>query len=148
VTGSRPVHRSTEIAAALDSLRPLGAWVQDAAREAGLPEEVSAGLDHALHEAVENVVRYAWPDVAGHRIRIVFRCDGTQVEVEIEDDGRPFDPRSVPPPMAPASLESLVPGGYGVAMMRHFTDEVLYRRDGALNRLTLRRSLAGNVEVD
>jgi serine/threonine-protein kinase RsbW len=146
VTGPRPLHRSIDIAASLDALRPLGHWLQEAAREAGLPEETAAGLDHALHEAVENVVRYAWPDAIGRMIRIDFRCDGTRAEVEVEDDGRPFDPRSVPPPVSPASLESLVPGGYGVAMMRHFTDELLYERDGSVNRLILRRRLTSSME--
>jgi anti-sigma regulatory factor (Ser/Thr protein kinase) len=138
--------RSIEIDAGLASLRPLGLWLQEASREAGLPEDVAAGLDHALHEAVENIVRYAWSDATGHRIRVTFRCDAAQAEVEVEDDGRPFDPRLVPPPLAPASLETLVPGGYGVAMMRHFTDEIHYEREGALNRLTLRRSRVGSVE--
>jgi serine/threonine-protein kinase RsbW len=146
VTGPGPLRRSIEIDAALDSLRRLGLWLLEAGREAGLPEDVVAGLDHALHEAVENVVCYAWSNPTGHRIHIVFRCDAMQVEVEVEDDGRPFDPRSVPPPLAPVSLESMVPGGYGVAMMRHFTDEIHYERDGVLNRLTLRRSLVGNLE--
>jgi anti-sigma regulatory factor (Ser/Thr protein kinase) len=103
-------------------------------------------LDHALHEAVENVVRYAWPDPAGRLIRVTFRCDGTWAEVEVEDEGRPFDPRSIPPPVAPVNLETLVPGGYGVAMMRHFTDELHYRRDGGSNRLKMRLRLAGGVE--
>jgi serine/threonine-protein kinase RsbW len=138
VSEPRPFHRSTEIAASLDSLRLLGEWLNQAAREAALPSEVAAGLDHALHEAVENVVRYAWPDSTTHRIRVAFRCDGRQAEVEVEDDGRPFDPRTVPPPVAPRSLETLVPGGYGVAMIRHFTDEVDYERDGTSNRLVLR----------
>ena len=138
MSGPLPLERSIEIAASLDSLRPLGQWLLDTAREAALPETIASGLDHALHEAVENVVRYAWPDPRGHRIRVAFRCDGRQAEVEVEDDGRPFDPRSVPAPLAPTSLVDLVPGGYGVAMIRHFADEIDYERDGASNRLILR----------
>jgi serine/threonine-protein kinase RsbW len=146
VIGPTPLYRSTEIDASLESLRPLGTWLLGTARDAGLPEEAAAGLDHALHEAVENVVRYAWPDPAGHRIRVAFRCDGTRAEVEVEDDGCPFDPLQVPAPEPPVRLEDLVPGGYGVPVMRHFTDEVLYRREGRYNRLTLRRRLAGSAE--
>ena len=146
MTSLEPLRRSIEIDAGLDSLRPLAQWLQEASREAGLSEDVAGGLDHALHEAVENIVRYAWSDAASHRIRVTFRCDAARAEVEVEDDGRPFAPRRVPPPLAPVSLESLVPGGYGVAMMRHFTDEIHYERDGGLNRLTLRRSRVGRVE--
>jgi serine/threonine-protein kinase RsbW len=142
VSRARTLDRATDLAASLDSLAPLGEWLQHVAREAELPEGVAAGLDHALHEAVENVVRYAWADPAGHRVHVAFRCDGRQAEVEVEDDGRPFDPRTVPPPVAPANLASLVPGGYGVAMIRHFTDEVDYQRDGGSNRLILRCRLA------
>jgi serine/threonine-protein kinase RsbW len=146
VIGRQPFQRSTEIAASLDALGPLGHWLQEAAREAALPEETAAALDHALHEAVENVVRYAWPDPHGRRIRVRFGCDATQAEVEVEDDGMPFDPTGVPPPVAPTHLEHLEPGGYGVALMRHFTDELLYRRDETSNRLTLRRRLTSDLD--
>jgi serine/threonine-protein kinase RsbW len=139
VTRREAFQRTTEIAASLEELRPLARWLQEAARAAGLPEAEVSSLDHALHEAIENVVRYAWADPAGRRINVSFRCDHAQAEVEVEDDGRPFDPRSVPPPDAPRDLASLVPGGYGVAIMRHLAHELSYERRGARNRLILRR---------
>jgi anti-sigma regulatory factor (Ser/Thr protein kinase) len=139
---SRPpvVDRTLEIEAVPGSLRTVGLWLRDATRDGGLPYEVAFGIDLAVHEAVENVVRYAWEDGAPHRVEIRFRCDGHHVEVEIADDGRAFDPLSVPAPVAPRRIEDVVPGGQGVHLMRHFTDEVRYRREAGRNVLTLARA--------
>ena len=135
------VDRGLEIEAVLGSLPAVSAFLQDAARASSLPYEVAFGLDLAAHEAIENVIRYAWEDGASHRIGIRFRCDRDKVEVEIADDGRAFDPLSVPAPLVPQRIEDVIPGGQGVHLMRHFTDEVRYRREGIRNFLTLVRAV-------
>ena len=92
------------------------------------------GLDLAVHEAVENVVRHGCGDGATHHIRLSLRTDDRQVEVAIVDDAPPFDPRTLPAPAAPQRIEDVVPGGQGVHLMRHFTDEIRYRREGDRKR--------------
>jgi anti-sigma regulatory factor (Ser/Thr protein kinase) len=139
VSDLAPLARGIEVPASLESLRPLGEWLRQAAREAGIPKETAASLDLALHEAAENVVRYAWEAAGPHRIAVRFWADAERAEVELEDDGRPFDPLAVPPPMPPTSLDQAVGGGRGILLMRRFTHELRYRRDGARNRLTLVR---------
>ena len=64
----------------------------------------------------------------------------------MEDDGVAFDPRTLPAPPAPQRIEDVVPGGQGVHLMRHFTDEIRYRREGDRNVLTLVRALAPRTE--
>jgi anti-sigma regulatory factor (Ser/Thr protein kinase) len=138
--------RTLEVEAKLDSVRAVGLWLEKVAREGGLPYEVAFGLDLAVHEAVENVVRHGCGDGATHHIRLSLRTDDRQVEVAIEDDAPPFDPRSLPAPATPQRIEDVVPGGQGVHLMRHFTDEIRYRREGDRNVLTLVRALAPRTE--
>ena len=135
------IDRTLEVEASLESLRTVGRWVADAARDEGLAYEVAFGLDLAVHEAVENVVSHGCGDGAAHRIQLTIRSDERRVEIVIEDDGLPFDPLSVPPPAAPPRIEELIPGGQGVQLMRHFTDQIHYRREGGRNVLTLARVL-------
>jgi anti-sigma regulatory factor (Ser/Thr protein kinase) len=135
-----------EVEASLDSLRTVGQWIADTVRQGRLPYEVSFGLDLAVHEAVENVVRHGCGDGAPHRIRLRIRVDDGRVEVVIEDDATPFDPLSVAPPVAPRRIEDVIPGGQGVHLMRHFTDEMSYRREGGRNVLTMARSLKPRSE--
>jgi anti-sigma regulatory factor (Ser/Thr protein kinase) len=133
------VERALELDAVLASVRTVSLWLNDAARAARLPYDVAFGLDVAVHEAVENVVRYAWSDAAPHRFVIRFRSDGGSAEVEISDDGRPFDPLSVAAPANAPRLEEAVIGGRGIQLIRYFTSEVRYRREQRWNRLTLVR---------
>jgi anti-sigma regulatory factor (Ser/Thr protein kinase) len=135
------IDRSLEVEAKLDSLRAVGLWLQDAAREGGLPYEVAFGLDLALHEAVENVVRHGCRDGGLHHIRLRLHADDRRVELVITDDAAPFDPRTLPVPATPRRIEDVVPGGQGVHLMRHFTDEIHYRREEQTNVLTLVRAL-------
>lgn len=140
------IDRTLEVEAKLDSVRAVGLWLEAAAREVGLPYEVAFGLDLAVHEAVENVVRHGGGDGATPHIRLSLRTDDRQVEVTIVDDAPPFDPRTLPAPALPQRIEDVVPGGQGVHLMRHFTDEIRYRREGGRNVLTLVRALAPRTE--
>jgi anti-sigma regulatory factor (Ser/Thr protein kinase) len=140
------IDRTLEVEAKLDSVRAIGLWLADAAREAGLPYEVAFGLDLAVHEAVENVVRHGCGDGATHHIRLSLRSDDRHVEVAIVDDAPPFDPLTLPAPSVPQRIEDVVPGGQGVHLMRHFTDEIRYRREEDRNVLTLVRALQPRTE--
>ena len=140
------IDRSLEVEAKLDSLREVGLWLRDAALDGGLPYEVAFGLDLAAHEAVENVVRHGCRDGGLHHIRLRLRADDRRVELAITDDAAPFDPRTLPAPAAPQRIEDVVPGGQGVHLMRHFTDEIHYRREEQTNVLTLVRALRPRIE--
>ena len=120
----------------------MALWIHDSAREVGLAYEVAFGLDLALHEAVENVIRHGCADGAPHRLELSLRCDGESVEVVLVDDASAFDPSSAAVPLAPERIEDVVPGGHGIRLMRHFTDRLHYRREGERNVLTLARRLA------
>jgi anti-sigma regulatory factor (Ser/Thr protein kinase) len=137
------IERALEVEAKLHSLRAIGLWLHEAARDGGLPYEAVFGLDLAVHEAVENVVRHgAGKERGAHAsIRLRLRADSRRVEVVVEDDGQAFDPLSAPAPAAPRRIEDVVPGGQGIHLMRMFTDEIHYRREEGRNVLTLVRAL-------
>ena len=139
------VERALEIEASLESLPAVALWLRDASREARVPYAVAFGLDLALHEAVENVVRHGYgASAAGGRIRLRFRCDGERIELDVEDDASAFDPSALPAPALAERVEDVIPGGQGIQLMRHFTDELRYRREGGTNVLTLTRALSGD----
>ena len=117
--------------------RHLAAWVEAFARQAQLPRPLQSALDHALTECVANVIAHAYDDVGEHWITIRFRSTNQDARVEVEDDGREFDPRTVPPVDVSAPLETRAVGGLGVQMMCQFMDVVEYRRENGRNILTL-----------
>ena len=91
----------------------------------------------ALEEALVNIFHYAYPGGSGDVEVTCMAIDGNEFTIEIADSGVPFDILSAPPPDIAASLGERAAGGLGIFFIRHFMDEVRYRREGGRNILTL-----------
>jgi len=104
-------------------------------------------LHLALDEALTNVVSYAYEDDRQHEIFVRLGtavADGQrQIEVEIEDDGRPFNPLEAAPPDVNAPVEERPIGGLGIYLVRRVMDDLEYRRQQGKNVLVMRKRLAG-----
>jgi len=99
-----------------------------------LPEKEVFHVLLALEEAVANIIKHG--DVRG-QIHIHCMYDGERLQVEIEDQGRPFDPSQFARPDISSSLEDRKPGGLGIYFIRHYIDHVDYRYRDHKNVLTL-----------
>ena len=104
-----------------------------------LAPEVVADVNVALDEVLTNIISYAYDDDRDHEIWIRFTIDEDAIEAEVVDDGRPFDPTTIPPPDRSASLSDRRVGGLGMHFVRHLMSEVAYSRAGDSNRLRLTR---------
>lgn len=62
------------------------------------------------------------------RIRVTISLAGGEILITIKDDGRGFDPTSLPDPTAPGYLERS--HGRGVLLMRCFMDDVQFNETG------------------
>jgi anti-sigma regulatory factor (Ser/Thr protein kinase) len=91
----------------------------------------------ALVEWLTNVVAYSYEDEAEHRIRVRLTREDDCVRVEVQDDGRRFNPLEHPPTDISIPLAEKPIGGLGIHMIRHLMDSVHYKRRGGKNVLTM-----------
>ena len=92
---------------------------------------MGAGLSPDLASVV-------WDTDSVHAIGLnLCKNEDGRVSLEIEDDGRPFDPLQTAAEPSAKSLEEARIGGWGIGIVRHFADELQYRRVDARNRLTV-----------
>lgn len=108
-----------------------------------LPPAVLQAVDLALEEHLTNIFRYAYGDSQPHQIVVRFGFDNGSVCVDVEDDGKPFNPLEIPEPDTSLPLESKPVGGLGIHLIRKFMDSVRYRREGQKNILHMCKALAG-----
>ena len=92
----------------------------------------------ALEEVLSNVVRHAYEDFERHEIEIAIRIGVREVEIEIVDDGRAFDPLEAPEPDLGAPLAERRAGGLGIHLLRAYVREIRYERRAGRNALRLR----------
>ena len=121
--------------------RQIEEWIRSFAEVAKLSPAAQNAFDLALVEWVTNVISYAYAydDAGVHWIDVRFLAGSGLARVEVEDDGREFNPLTLPPVDTSVPLEQRRIGGLGVHMVREFMDSVEYRREAGRNILTLTR---------
>jgi serine/threonine-protein kinase RsbW len=132
----------------LAELERLGRVVEEFGRRQHLPPTRLFDLQLAVNEVFTNVVQYGFDDDRPHEIVVRLMTGTDEVVVEIEDDGRPFDPLTAPAPRLDVPLEERQPGGLGVYLARRVTDAMDYRRDGGRNVVRLRKGLGRALAIE
>ena len=118
-------------------LRRMSDWLVHTARELGVPGPLVGDLEVCANEAVTNVISYAWEDGGHHQIALRIAAGDGRVTLEIEDDGRPYDPLDMPELPRPASLSDAPVGGLGVRIILNLLPASRYERRDGRNVLTL-----------
>jgi anti-sigma regulatory factor (Ser/Thr protein kinase) len=124
--------------AALKHLEELVGFDRQCAAAHGFPDRRIRQMELASEEALVNVMHYAYPEKQEGEVTV--RCGtaaGGPFVIEIMDRGVPFQPGDVKAPDLTAGIAEREIGGLGVYLMRKMVDEVLYRREGDMNILTL-----------
>jgi anti-sigma regulatory factor (Ser/Thr protein kinase) len=120
----------------LNELTRLAHWLNTCAEQHSIPEQTAQHVDLCIAEAVTNIMTHGFADEGTHEIALSLEQQGKDVVLQIEDDGVAFDPTAAePPPLA--TLDSTRIGGWGMRIVRRFSDEVRYRRIDGRNCLTL-----------
>jgi sigma-B regulation protein RsbU (phosphoserine phosphatase) len=136
-----PPAATLELRNHLDELPRLAAWVEATSARLALPADLSMKLNLVLEEWVVNVVSYAFTDAATHPIAVRLWRVGDQLRIEVEDDGRPFDPTAQAAADTSLAIEHRAIGGLGIHFIRQTVDTFGYRRESGRNIVTLIKRL-------
>lgn len=98
-------------------------------------------LSLALDEILTNIIHHGYDAPARGTIQLSIRVDGASVQCTVSDDGRAFDPTTVPDPDLDAPLEDRQIGGLGMHFVRESLSALSYARRDGRNVLSLRLDL-------
>lgn len=131
------------LAACLDALSLLSAWIKRYAASHGISSRSAFQLELVLTEAVTNIIEHGQGQEGAGDIKIACERREGQLLLEISDAGSPFDPTAHLQHLQPVSLDAASPGGLGVHLMRQYAREMRYLREAGRNHLYL--TLAANA---
>ena len=115
--------------------------LQQYAQAEGVPERTIFGLALALEECGSNVVNYALLRDVARVFQVRFERTGDVFIIEIRDHGPRFDPTTAVA-RGPQAADDDLPGGWGIELVRRYTDEMHYRREAGANVLRLTKHLS------
>jgi serine/threonine-protein kinase RsbW len=76
----------------------------------------------AVREAFTNAIVHGNNEDEAKTVELTLNCLGHELEIEVKDQGKGFDPTTVPDPTDPANI--LKTSGRGIFLMRTFMDDV------------------------
>ena len=124
------------------ALTVLAEVVEQFAADESLSGPVPFNLNLVLDEMITNSISYGLQEVAEPELRLRLNRKGDTLVAQVEDNGMAFDPfKDAPSPDTEQALNDRPIGGLGVFLVRQFTDEAFYERDGDVNRITIRLNL-------
>ena len=128
----------------ISQLEELARFFEEISDEWELPMSASLNLNLVLEELVTNIIFYGYEDQNKHEITVVVILDNKMINIQLEDDGREFDPLSIPEPDINLAIEDRKIGGLGIHFVRKIMDKIDYKRLDNRNRLTLSKDISQN----
>lgn len=101
----------------------------------GVPPAAIGPVLIALDEVISNILNHGGRGEAGPRVEIDVSVASGAVQVQISDDGAPFNPMEAQAPDTSLSVEDRAIGGLGIHLVRKLMDTVGYDRSDGRNRL-------------
>ena len=129
-------NNNLKVSAKLENLAEISEFIDEATNSVSLDEKSVFNIQLAVEEACTNIINYAYPDGNGD-IEIICVSTTEKFVITLIDDGIPFDPTGALKPDTEACLEKRNIGGLGIHLIRNLMDEVMYKREGERNVLTL-----------
>ena len=114
----------------MSEVTKLRSFMEGAAKEFDIPEDIQLSLNLAVEEAVVNVINYAYPE-------------GTQgnIELSVTYDPNPESPDASHRHHADSRQHGLLRGGLGIHLTQSLMDRTEYRRDGNNNILIMTKTI-------
>jgi serine/threonine-protein kinase RsbW len=120
-----------------DRLEQISKFIEQAGLAAGLDDTAICRCQLAVDEACTNIIEHAYEGEGRGNIEIECEPGPGELTITLADQGKPFDPNSVPEPQLDAELEAMQVGGLGLYFMRQVMDAVEFSYQDGSNKLVL-----------
>ncbi len=132
--------REITVVAKTEEIPTISEFIEELMRTSGFDTKEIMEVQLAAEEACTNIALYAYPGRVGN-IHIKAKVkDGLQLN--IEDDGTPFDPTKRDSLPTDADAEERPIGGLGIYLIKTYVDDVSYEFKEGKNVLRLVKNRA------
>ena len=121
--------KEIKLASDPDNLRVIEEVIEGLRDELNFKDDSYGNVMIATTEAVNNGIIHGNHSDPSKQVTISFEATTPyRISVSVEDQGTGFDPDKLSDPTAPENIEN--PGGRGVFIMKHLSDEISFLNQG------------------
>ncbi len=119
---------SIQIPSIIENIRMIESFIDNAKERFHLDEDLYGNIMIAVTEAVNNAIKHGNGGNSSKNVILSLTLDENLLKFVVKDEGSGFNQDELPDPTSPENLEK--PGGRGIFLMKHLSDEVEFRENG------------------
>ncbi len=123
-----------EIPSLSENIRMIESFIDNAKEKFHLNDDIYGNIMIAVTEAVNNAIRHGNKSESTKNVTLALSLEDGLIKFKVEDEGTGFDYHNLPDPTAPENIEK--PGGRGIFLMKHLSDEVDFKESGRVVELS------------
>lgn len=122
-----------EIPSLSENIRMIESFIDNAKEKFHLQDDIYGNIMIAVTEAVNNAIKHGNKSNKDKNVCLALKIDDSILKFTVRDEGEGFNYHDLPDPTAPENLSK--PGGRGIFLMRHLSDEVNFLEKGRIVEL-------------
>ena len=119
---------SIQVPSIIDNIRMIESFIDNAKERFHLDEDIYGNIMIAVTEAVNNAIKHGNSSNSKKNVNLSLLLNENLLKFIVQDEGSGFDYHDLPDPTSPENLEK--PGGRGIFLMKHLSDEVEFKEGG------------------
>jgi serine/threonine-protein kinase RsbW len=122
-----------EIPSLSENIRMIESFIDNARERFQLDDDIYGNIMIAITEAVNNAIKHGNRSDSSKNVSLSLSMEERLIKFRVQDEGPGFDYANLPDPTSPENIEK--PGGRGIFLMRHLSDEVEFKEGGRIVEL-------------
>ncbi|MGE5364853.1 MAG: ATP-binding protein [Bacteroidota bacterium] len=125
-TNKKIFNKELVVKSTTDNLAQIRDFTKEAAAFCGFNDDTTDKITLAVDEACTNIIKHAYKYSPEGNIVLNIKVIDDKLIVSITDEGKDFDPSSIPEPDIRKYYKQHKVGGLGIYLMKKLMDEVNY----------------------
>jgi serine/threonine-protein kinase RsbW len=125
---------SIQVPSMTENIRMIESFIDNAKEKYHLDDDIYGNIMIAVTEAVNNAIKHGNNSDKSKNVHLSLFLKDSMIKFIVKDEGIGFNYDNLPDPTAPENLEK--PGGRGIFLMKHLSDEVEFKDDGRIVELS------------
>jgi serine/threonine-protein kinase RsbW len=125
---------SIQVPSLVENIRMIESFIDNAKERFHLDDDIYGNIMIAVTEAVNNAIKHGNSNDKSKNVQLSLLLDQSMLRFVIKDEGNGFNYDNLPDPTSPENLEK--PGGRGIFLMKHLSDEVQFKEHGRVVELS------------
>jgi serine/threonine-protein kinase RsbW len=125
---------SIQVPSMIENIRMIESFIDNAKDRFDLDDDIYGNIMIAVTEAVNNAIKHGNNSNKSKNVELSLSLEESMIKFVVKDEGGGFNYEQLPDPTAPENLEK--PGGRGIFLMKHLSDEVKFKEKGRIVELS------------